>query len=454
VWGSIRARALQEAYYAILDIFDVKDALIEGGPTRMLKTIKMKIRQQIIAEHKNILSRDDVSDKKVMELVSRVLSDVLHRENITLSEDDKHKVIGALVDELTGFGPVDYLFKDPEITEIMINGANKVYVERNGKKELTDIAFDDEQQLHAFVYRILAPTRRRVDESFPYTDVSMKDGARVNIIIPPLALDGPTITIRKFLKEITLVEDLIARNTIDRRMADFLIACIKAKVNMMFSGATGSGKTTTLAVLSSYLSEYERIVTIEDTAELHLAQDHVVRLETRPPNIEGKGEVTIRDLFRNSLRMRPGRIILGEVRGAEALDVLQAMCSGHRGALAVVHASSPQDVVYRLETMALTSGLLINLEAIRRQIAAAINLIIQQEQLPDGTRKITHLTQINGLKGEEVVLDDIFYYEVESVDAQGNTSGRFKATGVIPVFYKLFTKAGINLPVELFTKDE
>jgi pilus assembly protein CpaF len=281
----------------------------------------------------------------------------------------------------------------------------------------------------------------------------MDDGSRLNIIIPPLALDGPTVTIRKFLKELSRVEDFIKLGTIDQRMADFLIACVKAKVNMLFSGATGSGKTTTLNMLSSYISNDERIVTIEDTAELHLAQEHVVRLETRQPNIEGKGEVTIRDLFKNSLRMRPGRIILGEARGPEALDMLQAMCSGHRGALAVLHASSPQDVIYRLETMVLTSGIPINLPAIHRQIAAAINLIIQHEQLPDGSRKITHLTQVNGIKDDQIVLDDIFTYDLEGVSVDGKVSGRFKATGVIPAFYSLFNRAGINLPKELFKKD-
>lgn len=419
----------------------------------MFKGLKVRIRREIIDEHKNLLSKDEINEKKLRETITRILNDILHREQTVLLEDDKQKIINALVDELIGFGPVDSLFKDPDVTEIMINGPNRVYVERYGKKELTDIVFDDEQQLTAFVYRILAPTHRRVDESSPYTDLSLKDGSRVNIIIPPLALDGPTITIRKFLKEIAKAEDLARLDTLDQRMADFLVACIRAKVNIMFSGATGSGKTTTLNVLSAYISNSERVVTIEDTAELHLAQDHVVRLESRPSNIEGKGEVTIRDLFKNSLRMRPGRIVLGEVRGAEALDVLQAMCSGHRGALAVIHASSPQDVIYRLETMALTSGIPINLEAIRRQIAAAINLVIQQEQLADGSRKITRLTQVNGLRGTEVVLDDIFLYEIEKVDLEGNVTGRYKATGVIPAFYHLFDKAGIIVPKEIFNKD-
>jgi pilus assembly protein CpaF len=268
-----------------------------------------------------------------------------------------------------------------------------------------------------------------------------------------LALDGPTITIRKFSKDIAQADDLIRLGTLDKRMADFLIACIKAKANMLFAGATGSGKTTTVAVLSGYISNDERIVTIEDTAELHLNQQHVVRLETRPPNIEGKGEVTIRHLFKNSLRMRPERIILGEIRSSEALDMLQAICSGHTGSLAVLHANTPQEVIYRLETMILTSGVPINLEIIHRQIAAAIHLIIQQDQLIDGTRKITRITQVNGLKDGQVNLEDIFIFDIEGVDGGGRVAGKWKATGIKPAFMHLFKKAGISLSDDLFKKD-
>jgi pilus assembly protein CpaF len=335
----------------------------------------------------------------------------------------------------------------------MINGPKKIYIEKNGKKTLAKISFENEDQLRRLIYKILNPTRRHVDESFPYADVSLKDGSRVNIVIPPLAIDGSTITIRKFLEKIKNIDDLLARNTLDKRMAEFLVACVKAKMNMILSGATGSGKTTTLGALSTYIDNDERIITIEDTPELHLFQEHVVRLETRQPNIEGKGEVTTRDLFKNSLRMRPERIILGEIRGAEALDMLQAICSGHTGSLAVIHGNTPQDVIYRLETMILTSGIPIGLEAIHRQIAAAVHLIIQQIQLLDGSRKITHITQVNGLKDKQVYLEDIFVYEIEEVDADGKVRGKWKATGVVPVFYPLFKKAGIDLPKEIFNKD-
>ena len=318
---------------------------------------------------------------------------------------------------------------------------------------MSNISFDDEQQLRSLIYKILAPTRRRVDESFPYVDVSLSDGSRVNIIISPLSLDGSSITIRKFLRTLATAEDLINMGTLDKRMSDFLVACIRAKANMLFSGATGSGKTTTLGILSGYISTDERIVTIEDTAELHLNQDHVVRLETRPASIEGKGEVTIRDLFKNTLRMRPGRIILGEIRGPEALDMLQAMCSGHAGSLAVLHASSPQEVIYRLETMILTSGLPINLDIIHRQIAAGVNIIIQQEQLADGSRKITHITQVNGIRDGQVVLEDIFTYDIEGFDASEKITGKWKASGIVPAFYPIFAKKGIKLDKAIFNKD-
>jgi pilus assembly protein CpaF len=290
-----------------------------------------------------------------------------------------------------------------------------------------------------------------VDESYPFTDVSLKDGSRVNIIIPPLALDGPVVTIRKFKKEIKKIDDLIGLGALDSRMAEFLVAAIKAKVNIIFSGATGAGKTTTLNVLSSYIPNDGRIVTIEDTAELRLNQDHVVRLESKHPNVEGKGEVTIRDLFRNSLRMRPDRIILGEIRGAEALDLLQAICSGHTGSLAVLHADSPEDVIYRLETMILTSGVPIGLEAIHRQIAASVNLIVQQEQLSDGTRRITHISQVKGLKGDLVEVEDIFSYEIDGIDPVNNSvKGKWIASGVLPLCLQKFKKLGISLSEGIF----
>jgi len=417
------------------------------------QTLKDRIREDFVTRYNSILFKNAANKQEIADTVRGILEGILSRPRGALKDQDRDRIINELVDEFSGLGPIENLMKDPEITEIMINGTQKVYVEKHGKKQLTNIKFDSEQQLMYVVHKILSPTRRRVDESLPYTDACLPDGSRVNIIIPPLALDGPTITIRKFLKEIRKVEDFIELGTLDRRMADFLVACIKGKANMIFAGATGSGKTTTVGVLSGYIGNDERIITIEDTAELHLAQDHVVRLETKPVNIEGKGEITIRDLFKNSLRMRPQRIILGEIRSAEALDMLQAMCSGHSGALSVIHANSPEEVMHRIEAMILMSGIQVTLEAIHRQIASSVHLIIQQEQLSDGSRKITHITQVNGLKDSWVNLEDIFYYEIDNVAEDGLVHGRFKATGVYPVFYPLFTKRGVKLNRDIFHKD-
>ena len=417
------------------------------------QTLKSRVREDFIAKYSYILQKSSGDKVEVASVVRNILEGILSQPRGPLKQEERDNIINELVDEFSGFGPIEKLMMDPDITEIMINGTQNVYVEKHGKKILTNIKFDSDQQLMYIVQKILAPTRRRVDELSPYTDVCLQDGSRVNIIIPPLALDGPTITIRKFLKKIVKAEDLIELGTFDRRMADFLIACIKGKVNMVFAGATGSGKTTTVGVLSGYIGNDERTITIEDTAELHLAQDHVVRLETKPANIEGKGEITIRDIFRNTLRMRPQRIILGEIRGAEALDMLQAMCSGHNGALSVIHANTPSEVLHRLETMILMSGIPITLEAIHRQIAASLHLIIQQDQLADGSRKITRITQVNGLKNGWVNLEDIFYYEISNVVEDGKVYGAFKTTGVEPAFYPLFAKRGVSLSKEIFKKD-
>jgi len=416
----------------------------------MIKIWKDQIRKQFLDTGNKYFAQGVYKEEELRDFIRHMLDEAVYKDRAILSEQDKVKVTEELYNEFTGFGPIEPFLKDPDITEIMINGPKKVYIEKFGKKQLTNVTFEDENKLMSLVYKILSPTRRHVDEFSSYTDVSMEDGSRVNIIIPPLALDGPVVTIRKFLKVFKKIEDLIKAGTLNNKMADFLVDCVKAGVNIIFTGATGAGKTTTLNVLSSYISVDERIVTIEDTAELSLSQEHVVRMESKQPNIEGKGEVTIRDLFRNSLRMRPERIILGEIRGAEALDMLQAICSGHTGSLAILHANSPQDAIYRLETMILTSGLPITLEAIHRQISTAINLIVQQEQLPDGSRKITHITQINGLKDGQVILEDIFKYDFEKTD--GNFKGIWQATGIVPAFYPLFQKEGIAISQEIFAK--
>lgn len=419
----------------------------------MLKDFKEKIRQTIIAQYRGILASDNLNTFQLKERISQVVRKIIESEYNDLSAHDAEAIISEITDELTGFGPIEGILKDETITEIMINGHKKVYTEKFGKMRLSGISFESEAHLMYFVNKMLSPTRRHVDEAFPYTEISLSDGSRVNIIIPPLALDGPTVTIRKFSREIKTVENLFNLGTLDQRMSDFLVASVKARANIIFTGATGAGKTTTLNVLSGYIADDERIVTIEDTAELVLNQEHVVRLEARQPNIDGRGEVTIRDLFKNSLRMRPDRIILGEIRGSEALDMLQAICSGHQGSLVVLHANSPQDAIYRLETMILASGVPVNLEAIHRQIATAVDLIVQQEQLMDGSRKITHITQVNGLKDGQAVLEDIFIYDLESFDSNGRAIGKWKATGVLPLLGQQMKKMGIHLSEQIFNKD-
>lgn len=371
-----------------------------------------------------------------------------------LDVDDatREKLIRSLCADYLGWGPLQKLMDDETITEIMINGPYKIYIEKNGKKVISDVKFDNNDHLRYIVEKMIRPTGRRVDESYPYVDFALEDGSRVNVILPPLSVGGATVTIRKFLRSIQNVNDLVKLGTIDERMAEFFVACIKARINILFSGATGSGKTTTLEVLSSYIDPQERIITIEDALELTLRQDHVVRLLTRPPNIEGRGEVTIRDLFCNTLRMRPTRIILGEIRGEEAMDYLQALNSGHRGSLAVIHASNPSDTITRLETTALYASLNLPSWAIREQIASGIDLIVQHEQLIDGSRKITHLTEVEGLVKSQVILRDIFRYVIEEVTDDFVVKGKFRAYGE-PKFLHLFDKEGVKINKKIFTPD-
>lgn len=369
------------------------------------------------------------------------------KEGIDLAAKDK--MISSLCDDFLGLGPLQRLMDDKSVTEIMINGPDKIYIEKGGKKGSCNIKFDDETHLRYIIEKMIAPAGRRVDESSPYVDFSLKDGSRVNVILPPLAIKGATVTIRKFLDFIQSTDDLIKMGTIDNRMAEFLKACVKAKVNILFSGATGSGKTTTLEVLSSYIKADERIITIEDALELNLRQDHVVSLLTRSSNIEGKGEVSPRELFRNTLRMRPTRIILGEVRGEEALDYLQALNSGHRGSLAVVHASTPTDAISRLETMALYAGINFPAWAIRNQISSGLDLIVQHAQLSDGSRKITHITEVGKMKDNQIELRNIFYYDIEEVSTDASVKGKFKFDK-LPEFMPIFKKEGIQINENIF----
>jgi pilus assembly protein CpaF len=410
-----------------------------------VKEIKKELRKELSF----LGSESKLTPEVLRDRINKIFDYWKEEKNRIIDAAAKEKVIRELCDEFLGWGPLEPLMNDPRITEIMINGPFKIYIEKDGRKVPTHVVFDDEIHLRHFVEKMLIPAGRRVDESYPYVDFSLKDGSRINVIIPPLSVGGSTVTIRKFLRSINQVDDLRGLDTIDERMSKFLVACIKAKVNILFSGATGSGKTTTLEVLSSYISPLERIIVIEDTLELTLRQEHVVRLLTRPPNIEGKGEITIRDLFINTLRMRPTRIILGEIRGAEAMDYLQALNSGHRGCLAVIHASTPFDALTRLETTALYAGLNMPVWAIRKQITSGVDLIVQHDQLTDGSRKITYMTEVETMHDQEIILRDIFRYDIDKVDEEGKVVGAFRAKN-IPTFFPLFKKKGVELSEEIF----
>ncbi len=409
--------------------------------------IKREIRKEVTSFKSD---REKMDEAYLRSLMESIFENWKRYKRTIVDEKTQEKIIREIIDDFLHYGPISEFLSDVSITEIMINGPYRIYIEKEGRKYLTEVKFDDEAHLRYIIERMIAPTRRRVDESFPYADFSLPDGSRVNVIIPPLSVYGPVVTIRKLSHLIKNVDDLIQMGTIDRRMGDFLVTCIRAKINILFSGATGSGKTTTVEVLSTYIDEEERIVTIEDALELTLHQEHVVRLLTRLPNIEGRGEISIRDLFINSLRMRPTRIILGEIRGSEAMDYIQALNSGHRGCLAVLHASTPEDSIMRLETMALYAGLNLPSWAIRKQIASGLNLVVQHEQLLDGSRKITYITEVVGIdENNNVILKDLFRYNIEGRKDDGKIKGKFVALG-LPSFYGMLKKKGFDLKEDIF----
>ncbi|MGJ9457683.1 CpaF family protein [Oceanobacillus sp. CF4.6] len=399
-----------------------------------------------------IKERNDEDIDKIVADLDSIISEILDENEGLTNINDWNILKEEIKNDLTGYGPINPLLLDESVTEVMVNGPKHVYAEQGGKLVLTNIKFRDNEHVMAVLEKIVAPLGRRIDESSPMVDARLMDGSRVNAIIPPLALNGPTITIRKFSKDPFTIRDLVGFGTLTEEMANFMKACVEAKLNIFVSGGTGSGKTTTLNVLSSFISNRDRIVTIEDAAELQLGQEHVVSLETRPPNIEGKGMISIRDLVRNSLRMRPDRIVIGEVRGGEALDMLQAMNTGHDGSLATGHSNSPRDMVARLETMVLMAGMELPVKAIREQIAGALDVIIQQSRLKDGTRRITNITEVQGLEGDIIVLQDIFTFKQFGLDENGKILGKLVPTGIRPKFYERMENEGIHLPTSVFTE--
>ncbi len=417
----------------------------ESDFEQLKQTIHSKLVEKLDLSRLGDLEGDNL--RREIRLVVEHLCD---SENPLLSRAERERLIEEVLDETFGFGPLEALLKEPGVNDIMINGPKKIFVERNGRIERSNITFRDEEHLMQVLDRIVSKVGRRIDETCPMVDARLPDGSRLNAIIPPLSLDGPVITIRRFGANPLTLEDLLNFGTFTPEMVMLLEAAIKARINMIISGGTGSGKTTLLNTLSSFIPDDQRIITIEDAAELQLQQGHVIRLETRPPNIEGKGEVTARDLVRNALRMRPDRIIIGECRGAETLDMLQAMNTGHEGSLTTIHANSPRDAVARIETMVTMAGVELPMRAIRQQFAAAVDLIIQVNRLQGGPRKVTHITEVLNMEQDTVVMQDIFLFVQDGIDEDGKAYGHFEATGVRPTFMDRLERAGMRLPANLF----
>jgi pilus assembly protein CpaF len=413
--------------------------------------LRLRVHRELLEILGPQLYDNRTADAVLEQKVRDTINDVLARDDSPLAIADPARIAAELLDEILGHGPVEPLLRDPDITEIMVNGPDQIFVERFGRIHHVDASFVDEHHLRRVIDRIVSRVGRRVDESSPMVDARLPDGSRVNVVLPPVALDGSMLTIRKFAREAFTADDLIGFGTLTPEVAQFLYACVRARLDVVISGGTGSGKTTTLNVLSSFLPPDERIVTIEDAAELQLRQNHVLRLESRPPNIEGRGEITVRDLVRNALRMRPDRIVIGEVRDGAALDLLQAMNTGHNGSLTTVHANSPRDSVARLETMSLMAGLDLPVRAIREQLASAVDLIVHQSRLRDGSRRVTHVTEVLGMEGEVVTMQDIFVFDHRAGrDEHGRHLGSLRWTGLRPRLVDALADADVALPVGMF----
>jgi len=425
----------------------VKRQAPAAGSRDAYQDLKGRIQSKLIAELDPAM---DISQTgEVRSTIEEMFETILMEENIVLSRNERRRLFEQIVAEILGLGPLEPLLAEDDITEVMVNGPKNVYIERNGKIERTNATFETDEHLMRIIDRIVAPLGRRIDESSPMVDARLADGSRVNAVIPPISLVGPTITIRKFSKIPLTIQDLIDFGSVTPEAVEFMRACVTARINVVISGGTGSGKTTLLNVLSGFIPSDERIITIENAAELQLRQEHVITLESRPPNIEGRGEITIRDLVINCLRMRPDRIVVGECRGAEALDMLQAMNTGHDGSLTTLHSNSPRDTLARLETMVLMAGMDLPVRAIREQVASAIQLIIHQDRMRDGTRKITSVTEVQGMEGDVITMSEIFTFEQTGIE-DGRVIGRLRPTGLRPKFIGDIQAAGIMLPPSIF----
>jgi pilus assembly protein CpaF len=428
-----------------------RTSLMNGSPRRQRDTMADGFQQLKLAVHNRLFETLDVSRLESLEQnmastkVTQAITEILNEEGRLLTDTDRARLVEEIKNELLGLGPLEPLLWDDDVSDILVNGPNQVYVERQGKLYLTDVRFNDDQHLMLIIDRIVSQVGRRVDEASPMVDARLADGSRINAIIPPLALDGPSLSIRRFGKKRYTVDDLIDKETVTADMVEFMQAIVKARLNVLVCGGTGSGKTTMLNCMSSFIPSDERIVTIEDSAELLLQQPHVVRLETRPPNVEGKGEVTQRELVKNCLRMRPDRIIVGEVRGGEVFDMLQAMSTGHDGSIATVHANTPRDAIQRLEMMMLLSGASIPQRAMRQQIASALNIIVHVSRMADGSRKMMKISEITGMEGDMVMMQDLFEFKRTGIGQGGKVLGQFRFTGIRSMYTDRVAAAGYRI---------
>ena len=421
-----------------------------GGASRLTGQDIIRLKKYLVDNISRAIEAEGITAEQRSGFIKEGIEEVYAQANLKLPQDVRNMIFKEVLNDLLGYGPIQPLLDDPDVSEVMVNGPKKVYVEKKGHLTKTSVAFDDNNHVLQIIDRIILPLGRRIDQDSPTVDARLPDGSRVNAVVPPVAIDGPSITIRKFSKDKLSIGDLINFGSITEKMGEFLRACVLAHLNVIISGGTGSGKTTLLNVLSSFIPEEERIVTIEDAAELQLQQDHIVRLETKSPNLDGRGAVSIRDLVRNSLRMRPDRIVVGEVRGGEALDMLQAMNTGHDGSLTTLHANTPRDALSRLETLVLMAGMDLPLKVVRQQIASAVDLIVQQTRLTDGSRKVTSITEVAGMEGDTVVLTDVFKFEQTGVTTEGKVLGDLKPTGIRPIFSPRLEAAGFKLGAEVF----